>query len=109
MANWRTLINSREPAYMIKGSELECIKPDGFMSRFMIYAVRSYTRNPDWWPGSITEPRLHADMRYRVRDADTVSDADVRAGKRPAIVGEFATFDEAMKHIEPFRHVEEIA
>ncbi len=106
MSNWRTVIHSRDPAYMVAGSELECMKPDGFLSRFMIYSVRCYVANPDWTPCSIAQPRRFADTRYRVRDADRITDADVRAGKRPPIVGEFATLDEALAAIEPHRHVE---
>jgi hypothetical protein len=62
---------------MVKGQELSvAIVPD-CLSRFAISEVRVY--NPDGFP----------DRAYAVRDASSVSDAEVRAGKRSRVVARF--------------------
>ena len=104
MLDWRTIVPSREPAHMVRGTELEVCFPAGFLSRFAIYSVRTvqWIRDRDHWNGGYGE----YDVRYRVRDAFTVSDADVKAGVRPKIFGEYATLDDALAAIEPHRHCE---
>lgn len=91
--NWRTLIPSREPAHMVRGSEIEMSIPDGQHFRFAIYAVRTteWIKDAGHWAGGY----VSADCRYRIRDAATVTDAQVAANVRPSIVAEFATLDDA--------------
>lgn len=82
MLNWKTLVGSNDPKRYVKGTELEVAFPEGFQHRFAIYSVRTLDRDGT------------CDARYRVRDASTVSDADVRSGKRPAVVIEVDTLDQ---------------
>jgi hypothetical protein len=73
MLNWRTVTTSTDPRFLIKGTELAnaiC----GKHSRFQICEVRRISA--DGFP----------DRMYAVRDADTVTDAQIKAGVRPAIV-----------------------
>ena len=69
--SWRVLRTSSDPKFMVKGFELA----DCFLAlhRFRVEEVRAY---PDGYEAG-------AGVRYCVFDADTVSDADVRAGKSP--------------------------
>lgn len=82
--NWRTLIHSNDPRHTVKGHEIDVSIPSGQMSRFAVYSVRVI--NP-------------LDFRYRVRDAVQISDAETKAGKRPPVVAEFDTLDEAEAYI----------
>lgn len=84
--NWRTVTGSRHPQFLVNGTELSnalC----GRNSRFQICEIRcrDEERYPDCW--------------YAVRDAESVSDAEVKAGKRPPIVARFRGLDEALKFI----------
>jgi hypothetical protein len=90
--NWRTLVPSREPAHMVRGTEIEMSIPDGQHSRFAIYAVRTtqWLKDASHYNGGYVQ----GDCTYRIRDAHTVSDAELRAGKRPDIAANFATLDE---------------
>ncbi len=83
MLVWSSIISSTHHNFMVKGHELSQATY-GPNKRFCIIEVRCYDAE-----------RL-PDRRYRVRDAHTVSDADVKAGKRPAIVHEAWTLDEAL-------------
>ena len=81
--NWRNLPYAKAD-FFTKGTEFaQAIVPDTF-SRFAICEARGGRDNE----GNPT-------LVYRLRDAHTVNDADIRAGKRPAIVGVFAEPDEA--------------
>lgn len=77
MLNWRGL-DCPANRYLVKGSEL-AVAIVGPQSRFAVYEVR--TREADGFSG----------VRFDVRDANGVSDADVKAGKRPPVV--FASGD----------------
>lgn len=81
--HWTTILSSSDPKFLVKGHELSQALY-GPNSRFAIIEVRTYDK--DRFGG----------VRYRVRDAVTVSDADVRKGKRPAIVHECPTLDQAV-------------
>lgn len=83
--NWETLMNSRHPNFLIKGSELAQLIC-GPQMRFAIVETRAM--EADGSPGVV----------YRVRDAATVTDAQVRGGKRPAIVATFKTFEDAQAY-----------
>jgi hypothetical protein len=83
---WRTLIPSSDRRYTVKGHELNqavC----GQNSRFALIEVRSLDKD------------RHLDLVYRVRDAHTVSDDDIKAGKRPQVVFENYDIDAAINFI----------
>lgn len=73
--NWRSLCHSYESRYLVNGTELG-VALCGPQSRFAVYEIRC--RGADGFP----------DRRYVVRDAAKISDADVKAGKRPPIVAQ---------------------
>jgi hypothetical protein len=78
--NWHSL--PYDPAkFLVKGTEIAQAIVPGTLSRFAIVETRS-----------IGEDRMPA-LVYRLRDATTVSDADVRAGVRPHVVGVYAEPD----------------
>lgn len=114
MLEWRTLCPSNDPKHLVRGTELEYCIPAGFLSRFKIVSVRTILRDTQWndddWQnatrGRIMGSRIVHDVRYRIRDAATVTDAEIRQGVEPRVIGEFATLDEALAAIEPFRYKE---
>ena len=85
--NWRSLCPSHSPKFLVKGTELS-FAICGPLSRFAVYEVRSY------------DAERNADRQYVIRDAETVSDADLKAGKRPAIVARFDGLDEVEQFLE---------
>lgn len=92
--DWRTLIPSNDPRHVKRGSEIEVSIPKGepFRSRFAIYSVRVTGWEKD--PMAPNGGYLITDATYRVRDAETVSDAQVKSGDRPKIVFEAPTLDQ---------------
>lgn len=98
MLFWRTVTPSSSPAHLVKGTEIEVCFPAGYHYRFAVYSVRASQWQRD--PAHIDGGYVVYDMRYRVRDAATVSDADVRAGKRPAIAFETGDLDAALGFIQ---------
>lgn len=85
MLNWKFITPSNSPKFMVNGTELNqalC----GNNSRFAIVEVRAY------------DASMNADRRYVVRDAATVSDAEIKAGIRPKIVANFNYEDEAINY-----------
>lgn len=101
MLEWRTLVPSNDPKHLVKETEIEVCIPSGFRSRFAIYSVRvvGWERDPIAMNGGYSV----YDVRYRVRDAEAANDAHFREGKSAPIFGEFATLDEALAAIEPYR------
>lgn len=85
MLNWRNVTPSNSTKFLVKGTELN-VALCGPLSRFQICEVRAY------------DAERNADREYVVRDAHTVSDADVRAGKRPAIVARFTDEYDAINY-----------
>lgn len=82
--DWRGLTGGgNDPAYMRTGTELACAFVPDTHSRFMVYEVRTFVIDP---AAFLPENRSVPSVTYYVRDAETVSDAGVRAGKKPAIV-----------------------
>lgn len=83
MLEWRTL--PYDPGkYFVVGTELAAAYVPGTLSRFAIYETRGHPYDG------------HAgDVYYAVRDAYTVSDAQVRAGKRAKVVARFDSYDDA--------------
>lgn len=102
MLNWEILVHGNDPKIWVKGTEIERCCPDGFRHRFAIYSVRVIG-----WEVFEGKGFNAYDVRYRVRDAEAISDADVKAGKPCPIFGEYATLDEALAAIEPHRVVDE--
>ncbi len=99
---WRTICPSNDPKHLIRGTELESCIPPGFLSRFRIVSVRTVNRKHS---SEVLGGRyLEYDCRYRVYDAATVTDAEVRAGITPRSIGEFDTLEAVAAAIEPARH-----
>ncbi|AKF13634.1 hypothetical protein PHIN3_371 [Sinorhizobium phage phiN3] len=96
MLNWRTVTPSRSPSYEKNGTELECAIVPGTRSRFQVCSIRKsrYVKDSRAADGY---GYVELDCTYVVRDAETVSDADVKAGIRPKIVFDCKTLDEALK------------
>lgn len=87
MLNWRTITPAHDPKFLVRGTELSVAIVPGHHSRFQICEIRTYIRLDNGY---------ECDREYAIRDADKVSDQDVREGKRPPIVGRFASLDEAL-------------
>jgi hypothetical protein len=83
MLNWRSLPYRRD-SFFVVGTELSTAIVPGTLSRFAIVEVRARDGDRD--------PRLH----YSVRDASTVSDEDVKAGRSPRHVKWFDEPDQAV-------------
>lgn len=73
---WRTVTHSQDPRFLVRGTELSVMIVPDTLSRFQLCEVRTYDRGEVFPHG----------RRYAVRDAATVTDAQVREGVRPAIV-----------------------
>lgn len=87
MLDWKTITNSRDNRFMVRGTELSiAIVPDT-AHRFQLCEIRTVARGDDG---------MEYDREYAVRDAHSVSDADVRNRVRPHIVARFETEDEAV-------------
>lgn len=85
LMEWRPVTPSNHPKFMVKGTELSAAIVPGTLSRFQICEVRAYDADG------------HADRKCVVRDAATVTDAQVREGKRSAIV---KWFDDELSALE---------
>ena len=85
--SWRTLIGSANPKFMVKGHEL-AVTLYGDNARFSVSEVR------------VIEADGYCGTRYRVRDAHTVTDAEVRAGKSSQVVADGLTWDEVEAFVE---------
>jgi hypothetical protein len=87
MLNWRTITSSTSPKFLVKGTELATAQygPHGL---FQLCEVR--TLGADGFP----------DVRYVVRNALTVTDAEVREGIRSRIVHHAATLDDAIAYCD---------
>jgi hypothetical protein len=83
---WRSVTPSTSPKFLVKGTELNHALA-GECSRFQLCEHRIYDADG------------HADREYLVRDAEQVTDADMREHKRPPIVARFAGLDEALEFI----------
>lgn len=91
MLNWKTKTPSTSGQFLVKGAVLSTAKfgPHG---RFLVEEARAYDADGN------------ADREYRVRDASTVSDADIRAGKPSQIVSRTSDYDELLAFVA--RHSE---
>lgn len=72
---WRTVTHSQSDKFMVRGTELSVMIVPGTLSRFQLCEMRTYDR---------TDPFPYG-RNYAVRDAATVTDEQIREGKRPAI------------------------
>lgn len=90
---WRSLVSSSDPKFMVKGTELSVCLSFGRRSRFAVYEVRCFT-------GADRMP----DRYFRIRDAEGISDADVKLGKRPPVVATCDTEDQVYKAIVKFQN-----
>lgn len=89
MIAWRSITPSTYPAFMVKGTELSFgIVPDT-CHRFGISEVRAFV---------MEHGKLVPDRIYRVRDAESVTDEEVRNRVRPRIVATFTTEAEALAY-----------
>jgi hypothetical protein len=80
---WEYVTDYRDPKWSVKGTRLsQAIY--GWRSRFAIVEIRT----------------MDFGVRYGIADAETVSDADVKAGKRPEIVKNFDTVEECVEAID---------
>lgn len=71
---WRSL-PYRQQRFFVRGTELSAAIVPGTLSRFAIYETRCH------------DAAGMPDRYYRVRDAETVTDDEIRAGKQARIVG----------------------
>lgn len=84
--NWRTVTPSNSPRYLVSGTELSVAFACGH--RFAIYEIRC------------RDAEGQADRYYVVRDAEAISDADLKAGKRPPIGGQTNDYDKLLAFVE---------
>ncbi len=83
---WKTLVPGRDKRFNVKGTELSgAILPN---PRFAVYEVRSL--ESDGMPS----------VFFRVRDAETVTDAEIRDGIRPRVCREATTLEAALDGLE---------
>lgn len=85
--NWRPITPSNSPKYMVKGTELNQAIVPGHQSRYALVEVRTYDKEG------------HADRGYSVRDAATVTDEDVKNGKKPKQIAFFNFEDDAINYV----------
>ena len=84
MLKWHSL-NYKPQDYFVKGTELTQALA-GSNKRYALIEVRCYDKD------------CNAELLYRVRDAATVSDEQVKAGVRPKVVFESLDYDEALNY-----------
>ena len=84
---WHTVTGSRADNFMVKGTELS-VALCGAHSRFQLCEIRAY------------DAERNADRTYAIRDADTVTDAERKVGKRPSIVAWESDLDAAIAYCE---------
>ena len=86
---WRTVTPSNDTQFLVKGTELSNAIY-GLHSRFQICEIRCMGDDGFY------------DRHYYVRDAATVTLAQVANGKRPEVVSRFVTLDGAMDYCDSF-------
>ena len=82
----RSLTPCSSPKFNVKGTELS-VALFGRNSRFAAYEVRTYDAD------------RNADRCYVIRDAERLSDADLKEGKRPPIVGRTDDYDRLLAFV----------
>ena len=89
--NWQPLTPSNSPKFMVKGTELNQAVCRLHNSRYAIVEVRTYDVN------------RQADRGYSIRDAATISDEDIKNGKRPKQIAFFHYEDDAIDFIKSLK------
>lgn len=79
MLEWRTVTSANDPKYLVRGTVLSSAYVPNCRKRFLIEEVRSQ----EW---DAVDNRHYSSTAYRLRDAETITDADVRSGKSSEIV-----------------------
>lgn len=83
---WRNVTPSNDSRFMVQGTELNNMIVPGLHARYQLCEIRSY------------DAKRMPDRRYAVRDAATVTDEQVREGKRSQIVAWFDYEDQALAY-----------
>ena len=89
--NWKSITPSNSPKFMVTGTELNQAIVPGFNGRYAIVEVRRYDED------------RHADRGYSIRDAETISDEDIRNGKKPKQIAYFKYEDDAINFIKTLK------
>jgi hypothetical protein len=89
LLEWRSLPYEHSKFFVV-GTEIAAAYVSGTLSRFAIIETRGHPRTEDG-------KSVPGDVYYRVRDAATVRDEQVRAGKRAEVVARFDCCDEAIE------------
>lgn len=89
MMHWRTITPHSSSQFLTKGAELAVAIVPNTSHRFMLCEVRTIQR---------VGCEVEFDREYCVRDAASISDADVRNGVRPHIVARFDEPDAALAY-----------
>lgn len=82
--HWNTIISSSHSKFMVRGTELSNAIVPMTMHRFQVCEIRT-------WDGD------ESDRTYHVRDAETITDAEIRDGVRPSIVFRHNDLDECVR------------
>jgi hypothetical protein len=85
---WKTITPSNHHRYMVVGCEIDQAIVPNCLSRYAIVMVRRY------------DSERNADLGYSIRDANTITDEDIRNGKRPKQIAYFLYEDEAIEFIK---------
>ena len=92
---WVTVTSARNhPScrFLVKGTVLARAVVPGTLGRYVVESVRSYPDGTGGFPGET----------FRLRDADTVTDDEVRDGVAPRAVLT-GTEEEIERHVAPWR------
>jgi hypothetical protein len=93
---WIVVRDHKDPKFMVKGHVLAQAYVPGSHNRFLIEEVRAMAADRTMG------------VQYRVRDAETVTDAEVRAGKHSQVIGTFDLFDRALALCKGVLEAEEL-
>lgn len=85
--DWRTITTSRSPKFLVKGTELADALY-GPNNRFLIVETRAL------------DEEGHPTVVYRVRDAATVSDWDIKNGNYSRVVATLDTLEDATDYCD---------
>lgn len=84
---WHVLVGERHRLFYVRGTELAVAMVPGMGSRFQLCDHRTITQG---------DSGIEYDREICVRDAASVSDAEVKDGIRPRIVARFPSAAEAV-------------
>lgn len=101
MLNWRSVCNSREPAYEKAGTVIDVAIVPRTLSRFQIKAVRK-TRYVQTKFAQDGMGYVELDCRFEVADAETVTLADVRDGIEPKTVFKSDDLNDALAFCQQY-------